>query len=206
MTLNNQTVQETDENLLTQFVNGEYAAFQLLYERHKGGLFRYVARQLHDQNLVEDIFQEVWSKVISRASSFDQQAKFTTWLYTIARHHLIDHIRHIKVVENVISESENKEAVEGVSASSPEQAHDTVLQSQALMQCLDKLPMQQKDCFLLKEESGLSAKEIAEIIDTGFEATKSRLRYAYQSLRHCLEQKLGDLLKSDTGNKGGQSI
>jgi RNA polymerase sigma-70 factor (ECF subfamily) len=63
--------------------------------------------------------------------------------------------------------------------------------SAALKTCIQALPLVQKDCFLLKEEGGLSIEAIAHILGANYEACKSRLRYAYENLRQCISHKIG---------------
>lgn len=214
----------SDNQLLSQYLEGDYSAFEVLYARHKGGVFRYLLRQLHNESLTEDIFQDVWSKVITQASNFNANSRFSTWLYTIARHKLIDHIRHIKVVDNVIEPSKNalyfestaqalgKSVTESIEQKQPSQTelsnslgqmvpeaiHEQSQQRQAIDLCLQKLPTHQLDCFLLREESGLVLADIAIIVNAGLEATKSRLRSAYSSLKLCLEKRIdvSDLVTS----------
>ncbi len=196
--------QLTDETLMRQYAKGDFAAFELLYERNKGGLYRYLLRQLHQESLAEDIFQEVWGKVISNAESYNESAKFTTWLYKIARNKVIDHVRHINVVSKVIDsnnhhnaghtdldeEHHSTELFMHDSSLSPEKKHLQQTQAEAIDYCLNKLPAHQLDCFLLREEGGFSLNNIAQIVNTNLEAAKSRLRVAYRNLRICLTQKM----------------
>ena len=72
--------QETDEILMQRYALGDFAAFEQLYQRHKGGLYRYFLRQLGNHALAEDLFQDIWSKVISQAPKYKIKAKFSTWL------------------------------------------------------------------------------------------------------------------------------
>lgn len=190
----------SDEQLIALYANGDIEAFNLLYMRHKGGIYRYCLRQLHSTQLVDDIFQDIWSKVIQSAEQYSPNAKFSTWLYTLARNAVIDHVRHIKVVNKVMVEpkgGDNACLHDEDSSSKIAQVCDSessLLQHQqaiALKHCMQKLPSLQLDCFVLREESNLSVTQIAIVVDASIEATKSRLRYAYQSLRHCLNTKIG---------------
>ncbi|MEM0911672.1 MAG: sigma-70 family RNA polymerase sigma factor [Pseudomonadota bacterium] len=181
-----------DNALVNAYLSGDYAAFVTLYDRHKGGVYRYVKRQLDNPSKTDDVFQDIWAKVIKRLDSFAHDASFSTWLYTIARNSLIDEVRHMRVVDKTIDESVSSDNVASItSIHSPRASHTNVLKKQAINECINQLPLHQKDCFLLKEESGLTASEIASIVDAGLEATKSRLRSAYKNLRHCLQPKLG---------------
>jgi RNA polymerase sigma-70 factor (ECF subfamily) len=189
----------SDEALMQQYAQGDFGAFEQLYQRHKGGLYRYFLRQLADKTLAEDLFQEIWSKVISHAAQYQTTAKFSTWLYTLARHKLVDHVRHLKVVAKVIEETEQDSQQQTMSADTglhktPENLWQDSKAAEALKGCIEYLPVVQRECFLLKEEAGLSLDAIAQIVDANYEACKSRLRKAYEGLRQCIERKIGGKL------------
>jgi RNA polymerase sigma-70 factor (ECF subfamily) len=189
----------SDESLMKQYANGDYAAFATLYARNKGGLYRYLLRQLRDQSLTEDIFQDVWGKVITNAAEYQTTAKFTTWLYTIARNKVIDNKRHMKLVDGAIEKDKlfddqtmsiDEQAQASSISQQPHALHENKEQSLAIEHCLQKLPRHQLEAFLLREEAGLSAQHIADIVNTNLEATKSRLKVAFKNLRECLNLKL----------------
>lgn len=183
---------------MQRYAQGDFRAFEELYQRHKGGLYRYFLRQLGEHGLAEDLFQEIWSKVISQAPSYQVKAKFTTWLYTLAQHKLIDHVRHIKVANKVINadkvehdEDEKIPQNQGVNEKSPEHQLQQQHTAMILKHCIQALPLVQKDCFLLKEEAGLTVEVIAHVVGANYQACKSRLRYAYNNLRQCITHKMG---------------
>lgn len=209
-TIGQHLTQVTNESLLAQYVNGDFTAFEQLYQRNKGGVYRYLLRQVHDTSLVDDLFQDIWAKVVTHASTYQQSASFTTWLYTIARHKVIDHVRHVQVVNKVI-DSQTEADVQGVNENehmatqvlAPENAHHQLLQAQAIEHCMQKLPAHQLDCFLLREEAGLSAPLIAQVVNINLEAAKSRLKAAYKLLRTCLSLQLElDAAQSKNQEKG----
>ena len=72
---------------------GDAGAFETLYVRHRGGLFRFVLRAVKDRGVAEELFQEVWVRVIEARERYAPKARFTTWLYTIAHNLLVDHWR-----------------------------------------------------------------------------------------------------------------
>ena len=86
---------ESDENLMMRFGRGEAAAFETLYHRHESRLFRYLYRQLHDQASADDLMQEVWFAVARNARNYEPSARFTTWLFTLARNRMIDLLREV---------------------------------------------------------------------------------------------------------------
>jgi RNA polymerase sigma-70 factor (ECF subfamily) len=190
--------QQTDTTLIQQYAAGDLLAFETLYNRHKGGLYRYFMRHISEASLAEDLYQEIWNKVIVQAKHYKPSAKFTTWLYTLAHNKLVDHVRHLSVVNKVVVASHNPESFEGCEEFKDTQIHhepESKLTStriaESLKQCITQLPQAQKDSFLLKEEAGLSVHDIATVLNTSFEASKSRLRYAYENLRKCLRVKTG---------------
>jgi RNA polymerase sigma-70 factor (ECF subfamily) len=178
------------------FSAGDYPAFEALYQKHKGGLYRYFLRQLGEQSKAEDMFQELWSNVIAQSDDYKTTAKFTTWLYAMARNKVIDHSRHMQVVNKVVDDAadwqEGDELPEKTHSGTPDTGVESDTQAKAIKHCLNQLPHHQRDCFLLKEEAGMQLMDIAEITHASLEATKSRMRYAYKNLRECLRIKLGD--------------
>ena len=164
---------------------GNIQAFELLYQRHKGASYRYFLRQCSGQAEAEDLMQDLWGRVIKAKYSYQPQAQFNTWFYRIAHNLLVDHHKHLTVVNNSI-EVTSVEAIDPRENSSPESVLLQQKQVQRLKQCLKKLPQAQLEAFIIQQESGLKIAAIAEIVDASIEATKSRLRYAIASLKHCI--------------------
>ena len=161
---------------------GDAKAFQTLYTRHRGALYRFVLRAVRQRASAEELFQEVWIRVIESRSRYAPQARFTTWLYTIAHNLLVDHWRRkgLTLVQ--------LDAEPGVAASDNPARQAEVRQSLArLLHALEALPAAQREAFLLHEEAGLTVAEIAAATGTGEEAAKSRLRYATAKLKAALE-------------------
>jgi RNA polymerase sigma factor (sigma-70 family) len=88
---------DSDEALMLAYARGNAASFDALYLRHKGGLFRYLLRHTRNRALADDLFQEVWGKLIDTRARYEVRAKFQTFLYTIAHHCFIDHCRRSAV-------------------------------------------------------------------------------------------------------------
>src|SRR5712691_7818817 len=82
-----------DEELMLAYAAGDAAAFDALYARHKGGVYRYLLRQCRQAGVADELFQDVWMNLIRSRASYTPTAKFTTWLYRIAHNRLIDHYR-----------------------------------------------------------------------------------------------------------------
>lgn len=178
----------SDEQLMLDYQAGDMNAFETLYRKHKGPLYRYFVRQLHQQQLAEDLYQDTWGKVITAAAQYQVTAKFTTWLYKIAHNLLIDHVRAVKPLNKVapLGEDETMDSLEADSQASPESQLQQQQQVDMMKQCIAKLPPVQKEAFLLNIEMGMTAAAISDIANVTLEATKSRIRYAYQSIKQCI--------------------
>src|ERR1700694_2927984 len=83
----------SDEQLMLAYAGGDAGAFETLYARHKGPLYRFVLRSVKARAEAEELFQDVWMRAIEARSRYTPQAKFSTWLYTIAHNRLVDHWR-----------------------------------------------------------------------------------------------------------------
>ncbi|QYK06333.1 sigma-70 family RNA polymerase sigma factor [Shewanella zhangzhouensis] len=181
---------EDDELLMQRYAAGDIQAFDTLYRRHKGGLYRYFLRQIGDSQLAEDLYQETWGRVIKAAPAYEISAKFTTWLYRIAHNLLIDHVRAVKPLNE--ADTLDEEGLGLTDSLTPARSHEHELKIQALKHCVGLLPQVQKEAFLLSSEMGFTALMISEIASVSLEATKSRIRYAYQSLKTCVTKRLGE--------------
>ncbi len=176
----------SDEQLMLSYCDGQADAFDTLYQRHKGPLYRFILRQC-GQEYTDELFQDIWLKVINARLSYTVKASFKTWLYRIARNRVVDHYRRMAVrpVEN------NPEKVANTSDDEygrPENSLEQASRHEDLIRAISTLPRDQKEVFLLKEEAGLDIAQIAETTGASFETTKSRLRYAIGKLRAQLEK------------------
>ena len=182
----------SDEQLMLNYQQGDTAAFEQLYSKHKSPLYRYFVRQLSNHSLAEDLYQDTWGKVINAAGNYQVTAKFTTWLYRIAHNLLIDHVRAVKPLDKV--EDMGDDGMDNFDANTnneqshnrPDEQLEDVQKAKLLKSCIANLPAVQKEAFLLNIELGLTAAAISDIADVTLEATKSRIRYAYQSIKQCV--------------------
>ena len=87
------TAAVSDEELMLAYRDGDAGAFDTLYRRHKGPVYRYMLRQCRDAGVADELFQDVWMNLIRARESYTVQAKFTTYIYTMAHNRLIDHYR-----------------------------------------------------------------------------------------------------------------
>jgi RNA polymerase sigma-70 factor, ECF subfamily len=185
----------SDEVLMRAYGDGDARAFEALYARHKGATYRYFLRHASGQAATADeLHQDLWLKVIGARGRYRAQAKFSTWLYTMARHRMIDHWRARDGVSLAsLEDAEIAAQVETTAGSLQQTSEDPLGASidaearQRLLAALAEVPTLQRDAFLLRLEAGLSLEEIAGLTGSSIETVKSRLRYAYRRLRVALE-------------------
>jgi len=185
------TAELNDTALMLRYQEGDMAAFETLYKRHRGPLFRFLLHRIGNQQFAEDVFQEVWSRVIRSRENYRPNAKFTTYIYHIARNCAVDQYRRTSKQQNVISDGDDGVAEPVANTGNPVAEAANRDMRNALSTALSELPVEQREAFLLREESGLSLDEIATVTRVGKETVKSRLRYALGKLRQCMPQPEG---------------
>ncbi len=176
-----------DEQLMLAYASGDQAAFETLYGRHKGPVFRFVLRSVKARGEAEEIFQDVWIRLVEARARYRPQAKFTTWLYTIAHNRIVDHWR-AKGLALVSLDDEDSGASDPPAPPSADPAR-TAEGRQVLARlaaAIEALPLAQREAFLLHHEGGLTAAEIGAATGSNEEAAKSRLRYAMAKLREAI--------------------
>lgn len=182
---------QSDESLMLRYQQGDSAAFEKLYKRHKDPLFAYLYRSHVDLQVIEEVAQEAWMAVINAAERYRPTAKFKTYLYAIAHRKLVDYWRKNKIEYLVDRVDEKGEAlVENVPGPS-KLTSATVDLSMDLLLALESLSKEQQQAFLLKEE-GFTRQEIAVMTGSNEETIKSRIRYATGHLRRILEVQYAD--------------
>ena len=176
-----------DEQLMLAYREGDAGAFDELYRRHKGGLFRFVLRSVRDRAVAEELYQEVWMRAIEARGRYQVQAKFTTWLYTIAHNRLVDHWRK-RGLRLASLDQNGAQAVEPVASADyePQRILEAKQSLARFARALEALPPAQREAFLLHEEGGMNVAEIARATGTNEEAAKSRLRYALSKLKEAI--------------------
>jgi len=172
--------------------DGEGAAFEALYARWRGPLYRYFLRQCGHAGQADELFQDVFMRVIGAAANYEPTAKFATWLFRIAHNRLIDHWRKTgREPVDAFASGEGDDDGEfdppAPENAAPEREAERRELGAALMAALNELPDVQREAFLLAEEGGLTLEEIASVSGVGRETIKSRLRYATAKLRLKLE-------------------
>lgn len=178
-----------DEELMLAYRDGNADAFDQLYRRHKGPLFRYLLRQCRDARAAEELFQDVWLNLVRARSGYVVTARFSTYLYRLAHNRLIDHYRR-RTPAALVSFDDDESASELPAGreAEPHVAYEAKAQAARVLQVLEALPAAQREAFVLQHEAGLTLEEIAEATGVPRETAKSRLRYAMAKLREGLSE------------------
>jgi RNA polymerase sigma-70 factor (ECF subfamily) len=146
-----------------------------------------------------DLFQEVWGKVIASRERYEVRAQFNTFLYRIAHNCTIDYFRRAGRPHAVAQDIEElAEELPDAVQIAPEQAASETQFRADFRRALDALPVEQRDVFVLYEESGLSLEDIGRITGVAMETAKSRLRYALAKLRTALAEHRGAQTRAAT--------
>ena len=169
---------------MLRYRDGDAEAFETLYGRHRGPLYRYFIRQV-SRAQVDDLFQEVWLRIIRGQDRYRASAPFSAYLYRIAHNVLVDHYR--RVGRSAEFNAPDPPDPEDPSAT-PERAFAQGEIRAKLLAALDDLPAPQREAFLLHQEGGLTLEQIGQVVGAGRETVKSRLRYAVNRLRRELAE------------------
>ena len=184
------TDSQDDSELMLRYRDGDAMAFETLYRRHNDSLYRYLLRMCRNHDSAEDLYQEVWRKIIESRNRYQANAKFTTFLYRVAYNCFIDHTRRNKRYST--SDSVDLAALED-DADGPELLTEKLIFRRRLNSAVAELPDEQRHAFLLHEEAGLGLDCIAQVSGTTRETVKSRLRYANDKLKKALVAPVGAL-------------
>lgn len=177
-----ESTEASDETLMLAWAGGDVPAFEQLYSRHRGRLYRFLLRQLRDQALAEELFQDVWQRIIAARAGWKPDAPFGTWLYRIAHNRLADHWRALQYRPPAPADGDER-AARIPDPDTPERTLSEFEQRRRLQLALDELPEEQREVLLLRLEQDLTLDEIGAITGVGRETVKSRLRYAMDKLR-----------------------
>jgi RNA polymerase sigma-70 factor (ECF subfamily) len=177
----------TDQQLIQLFVNGDSSSLEDLIYRHKDRIFTSIVILLKDKSLAEDIFQEVFIKIIDtlRSGSYTDEGKFLPWALRIAHNMCVDHFRKVKRTPVVYNNNEDYDIFDTLNLSE-EGAEDKIMRTQSherVRQMLDMLPQDQREVIVMRHFANLSFKEIAEKTNCSINTALGRMRYGLINLR-----------------------
>jgi RNA polymerase sigma-70 factor (ECF subfamily) len=195
------------------FKSGDARAFSTLVQRHRGPVYNFILRYTGHRQRAEDVLQETWLKVVRNSSEWQPKARFTTWVYTIARNLCVDSARKesFRKADSLDAPASHDESdgrsmgdlVADEGAQTPDRAAHNVRIRPMIEKALESLPQEQREVFLLREYQGIGFKEIAEVTGVNENTVKSRMRYALEGLR----KRLGELgVDGETMDAEGRTV
>lgn len=185
-----------DEDLMVQYQQGEVRAFEVLLTRHKKPVFNFILRYVGDRETAEDLLQETFMRVIKGADAYKRQAKFTTWLYTIARNLCVDqtrrrkHRRHASLDAPMSASEESGTLLDVIPGSEMASDRKSVNKElhETMQRAIGSLSEEQREVFLMREFLDMPFKQIADVVGVPENTVKSRMRYALEKLRLELDE------------------
>jgi len=182
----------SDQQLIRLFAEGDSLALEALVMRYKDKIFTSILLLIKDKFLAEDIFQDVFIRVIDtlRSGRYTDEGKFLPWAMRIAHNLCVDHFRRVRRTP-VIKTSDDRDIFE-VLHFSEEGADRKMMQRQShdrVRKMLDKLPEEQREVIVLRHYGELSFKEIAEVTNCSINTALGRMRYGLINLRKMMAEK-----------------
>ena len=191
---------ESDEELMARFQSGDTAAMEALFGRYQKPLFNFFFRMVARRETAEDLVQDTFIKVCRFGHTFSgSEAKFTTWLYSVAGNQCRDHLRHAsrrpetsmvemgEMEEDFLENHVTDQTSQAGSSSVEEHVLRMELQSM-LKQAVQTLPEKERTAIVLREYQGLEYKEIAEVLGCPIGSVKVLIFRARQRLRDRLRE------------------
>lgn len=190
---------KSDVELMLELRQGDEGAFKAIVERYQRPLINFFHRLLWDRALAEDYCQEVFIRIYVHREEYEPRAKFTSYLFRIARNYWIDQRRSaskrpgtVSLSAPVRSEGSRDVHLEDVLASpegaverSPAETHEI---RDRVEQALRSLPDEQRMVFLLSEQQGMKYAEVAAVLQIPVGTVKSRMHHAVRRLREVLSR------------------
>jgi RNA polymerase sigma-70 factor (ECF subfamily) len=190
------TISVQDDRILIQlYKEGNEDAFKQLLFRHKDKIFRFIKLKVKDVDLANDIFQDVFIKVINtiKSGTYNEEGKFLPWVMRIAHNLIIDHFRRNTRYKHVSESSSLKDDYNVFSTLSSENKNieEQITTKELLDQMVtlvDYLPHSQKKILNMRIFQDMSFKEIAEIENISINTALGRMRYAILNIRKLIEK------------------
>jgi len=186
---------DPDRKLAGRARRGDRQALALLYERYRGRLFGFLVKLLGDRTLAEDVYQEVWIKVLQGITTYDPQGgKFRGWLFRVAANAAVDRMRRrdplsgVELDAPVGNEGETRIARLPSELPGPDRLGDSEALGRALERAMGKLNEQQRTAVLLRHQQGLSYPELARAMGIPEGTAKTMVHRSVERLRRSLKE------------------
>ncbi|MCB0619251.1 MAG: sigma-70 family RNA polymerase sigma factor [Saprospiraceae bacterium] len=182
----------TDQQLIQEYLHGDERAFEELLNRHQQKIYTSIYLFVKDQSLAEDIFQEVFIKIIDtlRRGKYNHEGKFGQWAMRIAYNLCVDYFRRSKRRPQVQPTDEFD--IFEVLRVTDDNAEQRIMRSQThekVRSLVDMLPPEQREVVILRHYADMSFKEIAKLTRVSINTALGRMRYALINIRKMVEEK-----------------
>jgi RNA polymerase sigma factor (sigma-70 family) len=188
----NALIQATDNQLVQSFQDGNNSALEVLVNRHKDKLFTSINILVKDKYLAEDLFQDVFIKIIDtlRNNRYNEEGKFLPWAMRIAHNLCVDHFRKVKRTPTITT-SDDRDIFEVINVME-DGADKAIIKSQShnnIRAILDLLPDEQREVIVLRHYADLSFKEISTMTNCSINTALGRMRYGLLNMRKIMAEK-----------------
>ncbi|MCH5175079.1 MAG: sigma-70 family RNA polymerase sigma factor [Prevotellaceae bacterium] len=178
-----------DEVLVRLYTEGNNSAFDTLLKRYEKKVFSYLLYSVKNQELAEDLFQDVFIKIVVRIKNgqYAENGKFASWLMRIVHNHLIDHYRTSPAERIISNDSSEVDLFNNADIAVNDNREQEMIDQQTLKEVkglIEKLPDSQREVLMMRVYDELSFKEIAEKTNCSINTALGRMRYAILNLRH----------------------
>ena len=181
-----------DKELVREYLRGDQTCFSVLLERHKAKVFSYIYMMVKDRAAAEDLFQDVFIKVIHtlKSGKYNEEGKFLPWALRIAHNLCVDYFRKVKRAPSIRT-SDNQDIFEliQIADEGPEARMMQAQSHERVRRMLDLLPEEQREIIVLRHFANLSFKEIATITNCSINTALGRMRYGLINLRKMMTEK-----------------
>lgn len=191
-----EAIKTTDQALISAYLQGNEKSFEILLSRNQDRVFGYIISKVKNYDLANDIFQDVFIKVIKqlKKGAYNEEGKFLPWVLTIAHNLVIDHFRRLKKMPTISETSTIHEDFDifSVLKQSDMNVEDILIKTQVeekLVDLIQLLPDEQKDVLEKRVFVGMSFKDIAEKENISINTALGRMRYALINLRKLIQEK-----------------
>lgn len=187
-----QLTQVKDRELIRNYINGHEESLSVLVSRHQQKIYSYIRMLVKDGALAEDIFQDVFVKVINtlKSGNYNEEGKFLPWVMRIAHNLSIDHFRKAKRFQ-VINQREDIDIFRTVKIDD-DNVEDEIIKKQILKdvkKLIKELPAEQQEVLILRHYADMSFQEIADFTNVSINTALGRMRYALINLRKIIKEK-----------------
>ena len=190
----------SDQELVSNYLEGNVSALETLVKRHKERIYTFIISKVRNQELAEDIFQDVFFKVIKslQKGKYNEEGKFLPWVMRIAHNLVIDHFRKAKRMPILGKlKSDDDFDIFDIISNGEQTSEYTMMEGEKheqLKKMVQELPEEQRQVLIMRHYEELSFKEIAEKTGVSINTALGRMRYALINLRKIMEEHRVDLM------------